>query len=684
MNIEKLKIIAKIEEFLNAAESLEDLHILQDTSSITISSKIDVLDDEKIKHEIISTNLMHSLKQKNPEGPEIIKEVHQENLEFSSSAAECFEMIEEESPEVDDDNFDDEATESDPESHEDFLTSEQLNWIRDELETSQIKHGRKTMFRCSVCFKLVSSSDYLSTHLKEIHIVEESEVEKSMGFKQCENFLAEIASSRFLLLTKSGQEHFWKCRRCKKTFKSEHSFRFHLRSKHLNEFSKAEVEFAVEIAEPSDKFYLEEVMVEEHLEDEGPVPKKRKLNTLEDLTEEQIAWLRKNVAAGEMIEDNVKIFKCVICNQVLSTQASLIRHVRDVHVMKNSERDEKNIVKGEVGSSRLEIKTSLGVETIWKCKRCESERIYKSEQSFKIHLRMKHLRVTKVETAFVAACKTQIFEGKVTKEVWRCPDCARIFRHRDSLRNHIKLEHPNMDEEAARKKMLDEPPIDVEENGKAMTRIIQKLEHKTVGKSLSFCHECGIKFETSKHHNKPKVHQDCHDSFKILAPHFPRFRCDDCRVIFNSEESLAHHTNLHGSSDIVHLIPAEGLATFGSKYYKDPIGDADDAVDEAVCWKCAHCPVRYFDENDCLNHILMMHSTSIFCCIDNREFFGSGGLGKFNQHMKNKHPELFPDLKYPCSGCQEEFSSVYEKLAHQKNCKSKKFGCDYCGELRMM
>lgn len=48
--------------------------------------------------------------------------------------------------------------------------------------------------------------------------------------------------------------------------------------------------------------------------------------------------------------------------------------------------------------------------------------------------------------------------------------------------------------------------------------------------------------------------------------------------------------------------------------------------------------------------------------------------------MKNKHPEFFPNLTYPCSLCNREWPTIYEKLAHQKVCDEKKFVCDYCGK----
>lgn len=425
--------------------------------------------------------------------------------------------------------------------------------------------------------------------------------------------------------------------------------------------------------EIEDVKYFEEVSTQS--EDEAQPAKKRKLNTLNDLNDDQIQWIRQEVAAGETTEGRRKAYKCTVCSIVLSTQASLTRHLRDVHILKTNQ--DSIDFKQEVISSKLTVDTKNGSETVWKCQRCENDRIYRSQQAFKLHLRMEHVRGTKVGTAFVAACKTMVVEASGQRSVWQCPDCERIFRHRDTLRNHIKLEHPQIDQDAARQKIQKKQESVSHDTS---VRIGQKLDEKQAEKALTQCNECGLKFATSHHHMKPKVHKEAHETIKLLSAHLPRHKCASCRMLFNTEASLEDHLAVHLTKQ-QELIPAEGLAQFGAVFFKDPAGDADDAVDEAV-WKCGHCSVRYFDENDCVTHIMLLHQSPINCFIDNREFKGSSGMSKYLQHLKNKHPELFPNLKYPCGGCKQEFATIYEKLAHQKFCSNKKFQCDYCGWLR--
>lgn len=426
----------------------------------------------------------------------------------------------------------------------------------------------------------------------------------------------------------------------------------------------------------------EQLTEEEFLKAEYEVPTKiRKKPTLNDLTEQQIAWVRQQAFAGENAKDKKNYFNCTVCLCKLSTQASLTRHLRDVHVLKSDADSNRSALKSEVKNSKLLIETVNGNETIWKCQRCENDRIYKCEQSFKLHIRMTHIRATKIDTAFVAACKTSIMEKNVPRDVWKCPDCSRILRHRDSLRHHIKIEHPNMDENETKHIILHRTKTQSDETSNEMiSRIAQRLEEKEVGKSLNYCQECGLKFAVAKHYLKPKVHRDCHDTLKVLAPHMLHHKCEPCQMIFNEEDSLSEHLRVHGNPENIQPIQAEGLSKYGASFYKVPTGDADDAMDEVV-WKCGHCPVRYFGENDLFTHIMLLHSNQLYCFVDNREFTGSGGMSKFTQHMKNKHPELFPNVTYPCGSCKHEFASIYDKLGHQKFCSTKKFKCDYCGKL---
>lgn len=638
-HLEKLDILSKVEAFLDESENVANLNVFQCDNKFTISTQID-FDDENF--------------------------VQVEKYELEPDET-CEEFIE----------YDSGETVSHIQEDEIFVELNQKREFQAKVKASRInvitKDGPESIWKCGRCSerRIFKSEQAFKLHLRTTHL---RPIKPSL-----------VTECNLVLATEEGNKFLWTCPNCLDvSFETKECLVYHIKSIHPTDL-KDETAFIDVVFEDPPVKILESLPLEEFLvsDEEPQQAKKRKLNTLNDLTVDQINWIRKEVAAGEMVRGKKKAYKCTVCDCVLSTQASLTRHLRDSHVLKSAKED-KTAFRQEVDSSKLIIETSNGNETIWKCSRCENDRIYKSEQTFKTHLRMVHIRATKVDTAFIAACKTTTMEADGPREVWKCPDCMRIFRHRDTLRNHIKMEHPDMDEEEARKKINQDQPTDhadMTQHVDTISRIAKKLENKDFGKSMNFCVECGLKFATAKHHMKPKVHRECHETFKVLAPLAPHYKCDSCRIILNSETTFNDHMMVHDVPENVLPIPAEGLAQHGASYYKVPKGDADDAVDEAV-WKCGHCPVRYFDENDCITHIMLLHSSSLHCFLDNREFRGSSGMSKFVQHMKNKHPELFPDLAYPCGTCKQEFPSIYEKLAHQKVCDNKKFQCDNCGKYK--
>lgn len=590
------------------------------------------LEDLQISQD--ASNFSISLK---PDETEIVAKLEQEivtKLDQQEIETEVVELIEYDSG--------DDAEEFTIEAHTTSAVVQE--WIEDEVNSSSVVEGEGNHFEfsCSICGLTFGTCKMLSIHMSLAH-------DKQTQLRcQC-------------------------------------GVSFDDRSSLLNHTQQCDHSGPICVEE------VEETFEEEHLQLELPEPdeprarKKRKLNTLNDLDEGQINWIREQVTAGEYMKGRKKVFKCQVCDCQLSHQASLTRHLRDVHVLKNDTKSRENF-KGEVNNSKLVVETQAGLEVIWKCQRCEIDRIYKCEQAFKLHLRMTHIRATKVATALITACKVSIVDGESSRDAYQCPDCGRIFRQRETLRFHIKSEHPNINEDETKERLQKEQEIrKMSKSGQAIVRISQSLEHKLqVGKSANFCHECGLKFQTSKQRMKASLHTQCHEVFKIIAEcqHLPS--CEACRMIFNSEDALRRHESMHENAESIALIPADGLSLHGAVFYKVSTGDADDAVDEAVdevAWKCGHCRVRYFDESYCVTHIMLLHMTSLVCFIDNREFSGAGGMSKFSQHMRNKHPELFPDLTFPCGSCKTEFNTIYEKLAHQKVCSSKKFECDNCGEF---
>lgn len=461
----------------------------------------------------------------------------------------------------------------------------------------------------------------------------------------------------------------WECHECGNTFGSIEALKSHLDTFHScdnkNTYNDDE---DIQMLEEGEEECSEMDIYESKIED-FPKAKRRKLNTLEDLKTDQIEWIKQQASQSVILKGKKKSYKCSLCEVILSTQASLVRHLRDIHLLKDPT-NEKSILKEEVIKSQIAMDTKNGTETFWKCSQCARDRIYKSEQAFKLHFRMNHIRDIKIDSSFISTCRTTISENKSVKDVWKCPECTKIFRHRDGLRNHLKISHM---------KKIDELQNESVELNKDIIIASTETFHDKINDE-NYCNECGVKFLATKHHVKPRIHRECHEMFKNLAPSMPHYKCDGCKIVFSTENSLQQHLQIHDNPEKIQIIKAEGLASFGAAFSRNAIGDVDEAcLDEAV-WNCGHCSAKYYEENDCVAHQLLLHSSSIKCFIDNRKFEGLTGLSKYLQHMRNKHPELFPNISFPCSSCKLDFPSIYEKLAHQKLCNLKKYECDYCSK----
>jgi len=164
-----------------------------------------------------------------------------------------------------------------------------------------------------------------------------------------------------------------------------------------------------------------------------------------------------------------------------------------------------------------------------------------------------------------------------------------------------------------------------------ISRLTEKVQNKNVSKGENFCNECDVKLKK-----------------------------------YNFSSTI----NVIDAG--INLIETEGLINFGASYYKEAVGDADDACLNEALWKCGHYSIRYFNENDCVVHQLLLHSATFYCIVCSREFQGLSVLSKYLQHMKNKHSEFFPNILYTCSSSKLEFLTIYEKLAYQKVCDLKK------------
>lgn len=407
---------------------------------------------------------------------------------------------------------------------------------------------------------------------------------------------------------------------------------------------------------------------------------KYKVNTNESLTPEQVKWIQEQVKTSEVLIDGKKAFKCQICGTILSIPGTLKKHLRDCHVLKTQkERDDRNNrkeFKDEIKRSKMQVKTTAGIETIWKCERCKFNRIFKSEAGLKVHLRYNHIRDQVINNDFIAKCRVTVETENGTKNGWKCVDCQKILLSRDTLRYHMKLEHSDTVVAITEKQHQQIEDTTREIPNDSLIAILESKRKQTQEPSPCHCEECGLKFVngTTKREKSLEIHQQLHVILKVVSQSYELPKCEDCKVMFSNNEELNNHLLTHDTSEVY---PAKGMSFLVAKKFKDSIGTA--TVNDHNSWKCGHCVnTNFHEEIECIEHQMILHSKQLICPFDYLEFYGIRGIGQFCIHMKHKHPEMFPSLSISCSYCGEEFSNVFDKLTHMKNCDTKKFHCDHC------
>lgn len=398
------------------------------------------------------------------------------------------------------------------------------------------------------------------------------------------------------------------------------------------------------------------------------------INTNEKLSDEEKEWINDQVRNCEVIQEGLVFYKCSLCDAYLQIPGSLKKHLRDCHILKSEKdqdvRDSRKAFKDEIKRSKMTIATSYGHETIWKCQRCESNRIFRSEAGLKVHIRYNHIRGQKIDVKFIAKCKI-VVDGK---DAWGCPECEKILRSRDGLRHHMKLEHPNVfgssNEENHTMNHVDN------DNESLLNILESKRRSLNTETSKSSCNDCGINFfnGTSKKEKSARIHSSTHKILDVVSNFYQLPKCDVYKTMFSNDDDL--NTFLQSNQEYFEPLPCDGMIAKISRKHKEPVGTA--AYNEADAWRCGHCGVSYRTEVECNSHVMILHSKKLICPIDHMEFEGNRGISQFNIHMHNKHSELFPDLVISCTYCRAEFASIFDKLAHMKTCDEKKFECDHC------
>lgn len=524
-----------------------------------------------------------------------------------------------------------------------ILKEEQRKWILKTAQNSRVREGVEMRWKCSICSRTLKSQPVLRKHLRDVHIITPTRKlnEPDRGFKRGKNFMVEVRSCRMTMELPDGQkEDCWQCKRCDTKLTSESGYIKHLLYVHLNNT-------------PVDPAVVASCKVE-------------------------IEYENGKTDSG---------WSCSECNQFYRTAIGLKNHLRtdhsstdfgseNYHTMQKEKTHRLTLLKHTKQQSELMLDTETGPFKIYRCFKCNNSRFFKSYAGFRKHM-MDHMLHGKIDEDKIDSC--QVTSDDPKKNVWKCPLCPASVKTKNGFISHVTLTHPGQFGDTD----LDINLVLPEENSIATDDtlipeqfIIDRSGKLMTGSYKLSCNECGLFFR--RHF---PTHVEAHKTFSQLTEHYVMPKCEECRIMYANEDAMMTHLMWHagGESQALEPIPSSGLSEYGGKKFKDPAGTAEHAVEEKV-WKCGHCFATFWNENECVQHQMMLHMDTLTCPVDRLEFRGNRGIAVYTRHMKNKHPELFPGITFPCTYCKTDFSTIFDKLAHMKLCRAKQFQCDGCGK----
>lgn len=276
--------------------------------------------------------------------------------------------------------------------------------------------------------------------------------------------------------------------------------------------------------------------------------------------------------------------------------------------------------------------------------------------------------------------KLKIEEQTGSKGVaYRCmvtKNCSYVSNSKPGLRYHLVVKHLNQ-----RNNLTDE---DKNHDEKINDTTMKFLQGNNGPKNR--CDDCALKF---KDHRLFDLHKNCHELFSVIAQHITFPICNTCNIKFIDEESLSAHLREHDVKgnirEAVH-VPVGAVRDHGTLLNKFAVGIKHmypgETNESEFSWKCGHCAglINFTNEEYCNFHLIMTHVSCFTCPIDLMTFKGFKSVSLFIHHLRNKHKELFPNVSFKCKFCGNEFSSIYDKLQHMKNCDAKRFSCDHCNK----
>jgi hypothetical protein len=143
-------------------------------------------------------------------------------------------------------------------------------------------------------------------------------------------------------------------------------------------------------------------------------------------------------------------FKCPICFRAIIKRINMIKHIEQLHILKNGTSiqgsDSIRLKNSKLPESQKPIlkelvdKSKFG--SYFKCHICEA--ILHTRQSIYYHIENRHiLKQTSYETCWVSK-RIQEAKNKGGSNDWECSECSKMYISQQALRAHLKLHYKSI------------------------------------------------------------------------------------------------------------------------------------------------------------------------------------------------------------------------------------------------
>ncbi|XP_017778310.1 PREDICTED: zinc finger protein 62 homolog isoform X1 [Nicrophorus vespilloides] len=528
--------------------------------------------------------------------------------------------------------------------------------------------------KCSECLEVFTSVALLKTHQSQAHA---DTVKVARTTYRCEECGESFKSARWLEQHQEN-EHGFACEQCDKVLKTVSDYEQH-RNTHLNitlarDPKTKSYHRLSKICKICDKGFNTESELEEHLQlhERMPVLEAEDDESIEDDKKHSCNECGRHYQSSRGLWVHNKKYHpdkkgkmdfprpCDECDRVIYSLSGWVMH-KQMH-------DRTNKLQKSIKTQPANPNDDSDYST---CKKCF--KVFANRSTLKTHMKCHGINTSPT--------RTQMKTGKFMKTIW-CDICHQACQGVDELKKH-KLEHESED--------LTEP-----EEGEIATKPVLKP-----GKQHD-CKLCKLSFDTSNQWNDHMFNDHSENNT-------PKFECDTCGKVFNSNLALNVHYSWHKRAQRKAAAAATATPQHKTQMFKC-ISCAKQFEDDTALqlhifechrktsttierriFKCEPCDLSFtvqseYDAHERTHEKVKDKKAGVTCKFCDKTFSRSDYL---NIHITSKHPQHAVAGQFKCTQCERIFEKqnaltihlkVHEKMnvTVSKPTKAHKYSCSIC------